>query len=126
MPWLKSSKKKASPENIPYLAGVFIDTQKSIRDRLALVVWPAEGEPTLIVCNIEEPQAQTESWIEDVRAYLEFQKRPTELLAEILNEKGLSTAPIGIEMGYLSARHFADLSRLLPDATLVACDHLFE
>ena len=43
-----------SPENVPYTAGVGIWSQKVIRDRLALVVWPREGDPTLIVATNEE------------------------------------------------------------------------
>ena len=29
-----------SPENVPYTSGVLLWTQRTIRDRLALVVWP--------------------------------------------------------------------------------------
>ena len=114
-----------SPENVPYLAGVFIDTQRSIRDRLAAVVWPRAGAPSLIVCNIEEPQAIAESWIEDVRAYVEFEQSPIELLAQVLEDKNLDDKRIGIELGYLSARFFAGLSDLLPEATFVSCEDLF-
>lgn len=113
-----------SPESVPYLAGVFIDTQRSIRDRLALVVWPRVGSPTLVVCNIEEPQAIDESWIEDVRAYVEFEHSPIEMLAQVLKEKGLDRGRIGIELGYLSARFFANLNELLPNAGFVSCERI--
>ena len=38
-----------SPENVPYTSGVLLWTQRTIRDRLALVVWPRDGDPTFIV-----------------------------------------------------------------------------
>jgi Xaa-Pro aminopeptidase len=79
----------------------------------------------LIVCNIEEPQAVAESWIEDVHAFVEFENSPIELLAQVLEDKGLHDRRIGIELGYLSARLFAELSDLLPKATFVSCDGLF-
>src|SRR5579872_482711 len=85
-----------SPENVTYTCGVTIWTQRSIRDRLAIVVWPRAGEPSIIVCNIEEPQTRTESFIQDVRSYVEFRVSPVELLAEVLREKGLATGSIGV------------------------------
>ena len=42
-----------SPENVRYASDVHIATQRSIRDRLAFVVWPKGGAPVLLVCVIE-------------------------------------------------------------------------
>ena len=50
-----------SMENVFYLSGAWISTQKAIPDRLAIVVWPREGEPALIVCAIEESLARRDS-----------------------------------------------------------------
>ena len=36
-----------SPENVPYTSGVLLWTQRTIRDRLALVVWPRDGDPNV-------------------------------------------------------------------------------
>ncbi len=58
-----------SPEKVPYTSGVGIWSQKVIRDRLALVVWSREGDPTLIVATNEEGYVQEKSWIPDVRGY---------------------------------------------------------
>jgi Xaa-Pro dipeptidase len=114
-----------SPENVTYTCGVTIWTQRSIRDRLAIVVWPRAGEPSIIVCNIEEPQTRTESFIQDVRSYVEFRVSPIELLAEVLREKGLTTGSIGVEFRYLSAHYADELRRLVPHARLSDCDELF-
>lgn len=104
-----------SPENVPYVSGCQIETQRSIRHRLALVLWPKGDDPSFVVCSIEESQAREESWIEDVRAYVEFQTTPIEVLARLLEERGLSRARVGIEIDYLSAAYFEELRRLSPE-----------
>ena len=84
-----------SPENVPYTAGVGIWSQKVIRDRLALVVWPREGEPTLIVATNEEGYVREKSWITDVRAYSQHQDSPIKLLSDVIQEKCLGAGRIG-------------------------------
>lgn len=98
-----------SPENTYYLSGAYIRTQVSIRDRLALVVWPRSGEPTLIVCNIEESLVGRESWIKDVRTYVEFAQSPINLLAAVLKERGLEGGRIGIERRFLTVEYHDEL-----------------
>lgn len=115
-----------SPENVHYLSGTKIETQVSIRDRLALVVWPLDEEPTMIVCNLEEAQARDESWIKDIRAYFEFKTLPVELLADTLRERGLTGKRTAIELGYLAARDYLLLARLLPALEPVDCSRLLE
>ncbi|MBI4277870.1 MAG: hypothetical protein HY660_05390, partial [Armatimonadetes bacterium] len=46
-----------SPEATWYLSGVVIDTQRTLLERLALVVWAREGDPIYIVCTNEQIQA---------------------------------------------------------------------
>lgn len=115
-----------SPENTYYSTDVPMLTQKIIRDRLAMVVWTQAAEPVWILCTIEEAQARAESWIKDIRGYVEFQTSPVELLADILTERQLARGRIGIEKRYLSTHYWEELQRLLPQATFVACDRLFD
>jgi len=114
-----------SPENVPYIAQTVIETQRGLRDRLVLVLWPKQQEPTLIVCTIEEPQAREESWIKDVRGYVEFKTSPVVALAEVIRERGLERGKIAIELEYLSASYFADLKQAVPHATFVAAQPFF-
>jgi Xaa-Pro dipeptidase len=81
-------------------------TQKTLPERLALIVWPRDGEPTYIVCTLEELQAEAESWITDIRSYFEFKESPVGLLAEVIREKGLAKATIGIETDFLTVNYF--------------------
>jgi Xaa-Pro aminopeptidase len=114
-----------SPENTPYTSGVFIWSQRGIRDRLAVTVWPKTGQPVMIVCSIEEPQARTESFIADVRSYVEFKTSPIEILVSVLKEMGLENSRIGFESHYLSAHFFNEMTSALPNANFVGCDELF-
>lgn len=115
-----------SPENVYYLSKTFIYTQRSIRDRLAMVLWPLGQAPSFVVCVLEEAQAKQDSWIEDVRSYFEFESLPVELLAEVLAERGLTRSRIGVEMKYLSARDFLRLQTLVPGLDMVDCSDLLE
>lgn len=114
-----------SPENTFYFSGVFIRTQVSIRERLALVVVPRQREETFIVCNIEESLARSQGWLRDVRTYVEFAQSPLEVLAQVLRERGLAEGRLGVEERYLSAAYYRGLQQQLPQADLVAADRLF-
>jgi Xaa-Pro aminopeptidase len=115
-----------SMENVFYCSGAYIRTQASIRDRLALCVIPAGAAPTLIVCDIEESLARRESWIADVRAYVEFAQSPIATLVDVLKERGLATGRIGVELRYLTAAFYQELVRLAPGWMFVAADEVFE
>jgi len=43
-----------SPDNVRYVGDVHISTQSSIRDRLALIIWPKGRDPVFVVCLVEE------------------------------------------------------------------------
>jgi len=115
-----------SLHNVLYTSGAYIHTQVSIPDRLALTVLPKKGEDALLVCNIEESLSRDESWIKDVRSYVEFAQSPVSLLVEVLKEKGLADGRIGIEKRHLTAIYFEELVEALPKAKIGAGDKVFE
>ena len=78
-----------SPENVLYFAETYIQTQKSIRDRLAIAVLPLEQEPAMIACVIEAPTVEDECWIKDRRYYFEFKESPIQFLADVLGKLGI-------------------------------------
>jgi Xaa-Pro aminopeptidase len=112
--------------NVFYTSGAYIHTQVSIPDRLALTVLPKKGEDALLVCNIEESLARDESWIKDVRSYVEFAQSPIELLVDVLKEKGFGDARIGIEKRHLTAIYYEELAKALPKAKIGAADDVLE
>jgi Xaa-Pro aminopeptidase len=115
-----------SQTNVIYTSGAVISTQTSIPDRLAMTLLPKDGEDAILVCNIERGLVRHESWIDDVRYYREFVRSPMDLLVEVLRERGLANGRIGIEKRYLTAAYHEQLLELLPEATIVGCDDLFE
>ena len=115
-----------SLENVFYTTGAFIITQRLLPERLAFNVIPRDGDPTVIVCKIEESLVARESPIKDVRTYIEFADNPADILADALLEKGLGGRNIGIEKRYLSAETFERLADRMPGSEFAACDRLFE
>jgi Xaa-Pro aminopeptidase len=112
--------------NVFYTSGAYIHTQVSIPDRLALTVLPKKGDYALLVCNIEESLARDESWIKDVRSYVEFAQSPIALLVDVLKEKGFADAHIGIEKRHLTAIYYEELAKALPKAKIGAADDVLE
>jgi len=112
--------------NVFYTSGTYIHTQVSIPDRLALTVLPKTGEDALLVCNIEESLARSESWIKDVRSYVEFAQSPVSLLVDVLKEKGLADGRIGIEKRHLTTIYYEELVNALPKAKIGAADKVLE
>jgi Xaa-Pro aminopeptidase len=113
------------PENVYYVTDPLIYTSWTLRERLALVVFPNGGQPTMIVCNLEESLVRDETWIEDVRLYVEFAESPIDVLANVLKEKDLGDKRIGIEMTYLAAAYHTRLKEHLPKINLVSSEKLF-
>jgi Xaa-Pro dipeptidase len=115
----------SSLENTYYFSGSHIMTIRAIPDRLALLLVPKNGDPTFLVCVIEESLVRKESSIEDVRPYIEFEKNPVDMLGATLDEKGLADAAIGFESRHLSAMYRERLSQVAPGATWRPFDHGF-
>jgi len=116
----------ASPENFFYLSGWKIQTQVLIRDRLALGIVTSDGATTLVVATNEETQTRRFASVDDVRPYREFEDGPMKIVAEVLEEKGLAKARLGVEMKYLTHSYFQDLQARVPAATLASCDAVFD
>jgi len=114
-----------SPENVRYSADVHIATQRSIRDRLAFVVWPRGGAPVLLVCSIEATYVQRNTWIADVRGYQEFEPGPVKALAALLTELKLDRARVAIETEYLAAAYYNDLITRCPQMKVGVAEPVF-
>lgn len=114
-----------SPENVRYAGDVHIATQRSIRDRLAFVVWPKGNPPLLLVCAIEAAYVQAESWIGEVRTYREFIDDPMAALAALLRELKIESGSVAIETGYLAAKYYLELVRQCPKLAVGSAEPLF-
>ena len=115
-----------SPENVLYSTGSWLTVHKLLRDRLAIVLLPIDKAPVFIVCGIEEDLVSTETWIKDIRPYIEFQEYPIDFLIDAIEEKNIEKGKIGIEKGYFPIEHFEKLNAGLPDAAFTDCRKIFE
>jgi Xaa-Pro aminopeptidase len=115
-----------SLENVSYLSGARMVMQRLIPDRLALLLWPADGDPAIVVCKGEDVACRDDCQIEDMRSYLEFVTSPVEVLADVIEEKGLAKGRIGLETQSLPAAYVNHLQSRLPEATLVDCRGLLD
>lgn len=126
--WLQEQKAGAviavSPENVLHTSGAYIISQRMIRDRLALAIFPLDGEPTFLVGDVVHRTAKAESWIEDTRAYREHHETPMQALAQILREKGIASGRIALETRYLPAQSYLELVGELPEATFLDAEDI--
>jgi Xaa-Pro aminopeptidase len=114
-----------SPENVRYAGDIHIATQRSIRDRLAFVVWPKGRAPVLLVCAIEAAYVHAHSWISEVRTYKEFVQDPMTALGELLRELGIESGSIAIETEYLAAKYYLQLVQQCPKLDISPAEPLF-
>lgn len=108
-----------SPENFTYASGAYILTISAIRPRLGFAVLPAKGEPFVLICSIEESLTRDESWISDIRTYVEFQDHPVDRLVDELKKNGITQGRVGIDLEYLPVASYSRLTQALPDIEFV-------
>jgi Xaa-Pro aminopeptidase len=116
----------ASPHNVFHTSGSLIITHSPIRDRLAFCITTGAGHQTLVVCGIERSLCAHDSWVEDIRTYVEFQELPTALLARTLRDLGLDRTVVGLELGYLRDAYFQELRTAAPGIEFRSCDAILE
>jgi len=115
-----------SYQNVSYFAGTYLMTQISLPDRLAYLILPKGKPPTLLVCGIETSMVRTQTDIEDLRDYVEFVDNPTEVLAKILRERGLSSGSIGVDARRIPLASGELLKEKLNGVELVSIDDEIE
>ncbi|MFQ5909151.1 MAG: M24 family metallopeptidase [Thermoplasmata archaeon] len=93
-------------ENTLYYGGSYIMTIEALPNRLAMLLIPVDEDPTFLVCNIEESLVRSQSWVNDIRTYVEFAENPADALLTLLEERGLPGKRIGIEYRHLQAAYF--------------------
>jgi Xaa-Pro dipeptidase len=106
-----------SPENFAYVTGFLSPTQPLMRWRHAMALVTADGKVALVVVDMEASTIRAKAPAgTEVAVWREFQFDAMQVLADVLVKHGLSSGRIGLEMDYLPAGDFADLSTLLPRA----------
>jgi Xaa-Pro aminopeptidase len=84
------------PEHLFYLGGFDASTYWTSQ---ALVFSTDEAsEPTLILRNVDLPLARETSWVVDTRTYHIYVDEPSDIIADVVREKGIREGRIGIDL----------------------------
>src|SRR6266550_1390519 len=114
-----------SPENFAYVTGFLSPTQPIMRWRHAMALVTAEGATALVVVDMEANTIRAKAPPgTDIAVWREFKFDAMSVLADLLRQRGLAKARIGIEMDYLPAGDFSALHDALPDASFAAAQAL--
>lgn len=106
-----------APENIAYISGFRMIGFFMYH----AVILPREGEPILVVRDVEQPAADQTSWLSRRSVYIDLED-PINATARALRELDLDGGRIGVEFStwFLTQERLAVLKALLPSATFVA------
>src|SRR2546426_1006740 len=116
-----------SGQNFTYLSGFaypgtlarHLDLADSVRG--VLLVWPRHGEPVIVLNKIAEGLTRRDSWVGRTEVYEAYSESPYRRLAQVLKGVGLGGERVGFEKNYVSAAHWEEVQRELPQLTMVDC-----
>ncbi len=117
-----------SHDNVLYSSGADLMAINML-NRLAAIILPLDSDPVFGVHANEELLSRNSTWIRDLRVYEggEWEPlKPLEFIADVLKEKNLNRARIGIEMLYLPSIYLAHLKEILPLVEFVDCQNIFD
>ena len=116
-----------SGQNFTYLSGLaypgtlarHLDLPDSVRG--VLLVWPRTGEPVILLNRIAEGLTRRDSWVKRIEVYDAYTESPYHRLAQVLEGLGLARERVGFEKNYVSAAHWEEVQRALPDMAMIDC-----
>lgn len=114
-----------SPENFAYTVGFVIPSQPIMRWRHAMSLVTSEGRKALVIVDMEESTARSRAPNGEIRVWREFKDRPMEVLATLIEDMGLATAAIGLEMDYIPGGDLKLLEEFFPEARFSPAETLF-
>lgn len=117
-----------SQNNVYYASGSNIMTISMLK-RLAAIFIPVDNDPVFGVHANEEVTARESTWIDDIRVYEGGEWEPLksmDFVANMIREKGLDDAKIGVELFDIPALCMDYLRKLLPDAEFIDCQDIFD
>jgi Xaa-Pro aminopeptidase len=115
-----------SPENFLHTSGVYVASQRMIRERLALTIFPRDGEPFAVVSSVVHRTVDRDSWLDEVVGWAEHEETPIGKLAEELRRRGLGAGRIALEKGYLAANFYEELQRELPQVEWLDAERMLD
>src|SRR5919108_4790532 len=121
-----------SGQNFTYLSGLaypgtlarHLDLADSVRG--ILLVWPRNGEPVIVLNKIAEGLTRRDSWVARTELYEAYNESPYRRLADVLKDMGLGGERVGFEKNYVSAAHWEEVQRDLPQLQMVDCTAMMD
>lgn len=121
-----------SGQNFTYLSGIaypgtlarHLDLPDSPRG--VMVLWPRHGEATIVLNTIAEGLTRRDSWINRVEVYDAYRESPYARLSRVIEAAGLARERVGFEKSYISAAHWEEVQRLLPQLQMVDCGRMMD
>lgn len=100
------------------------------KQRPMTFVLPRRGKPAMIVYGLEAGLVRDETWVEDVRGYVDV-PFPADLVVETFKDLELETGRIGCELGseqrlWLTFQEFEAIRSGLPRAQFVDASHVLK
>lgn len=100
------------------------------KQRPMTVVLPRRGKPVMMVYGLEAQLVRDETWVEDVRGYVDV-PFPAALVVDTFRDLGLESGRIGCELGdeqrlWLTFQEFEAIRAGLPNAQLVDASRLLK
>lgn len=114
-----------SQDNVTYTAGFLVPSHASNRFRRTITIIAGRSFATQIVVSVEERLAKARSRFADVRAYDQFTDNPADSLADALEEAGVGSGRIAIELDFMPALDYIRLRERLPHARFEECKDLY-
>jgi Xaa-Pro dipeptidase len=114
-----------SQDNVTYTAGFLVPSQASNRFRRTITIIAGDSFAAQIVVNVEENLARQRSRFRDIRSYNQFTQDPADVLADALEEAGVGSGQIAIELDYMPAQDYIRLTQRLPKATFIPAKDLY-
>jgi Xaa-Pro aminopeptidase len=118
--------------NFTYLAGIalpgtlarHLDIASTVRG--FMLVWPRKGEPVIVLDSFAEKVVARDSWVAKTIVYQAYVESLYTGVASVLDDLGLATARVGIELDGLSAAHCNEIQRALPKLQMVNCSRMMD
>jgi Xaa-Pro aminopeptidase len=118
--------------NFTYLAGIalpgtlarHLDIASTVRG--FMLVWPRKGEPVVVLDSFAEKVVARDSWIGQTVVYKAYVESLYTRVANVLDDLGMSRARVGFEKDGLSAAHWDEIQRALPQLKMTNCSRMMD
>jgi Xaa-Pro aminopeptidase len=118
--------------NFTYLAGIalpgtlarHLDIASTVRG--FMLVWPRKGEPVIVLDSFAEKVVARDSWITKTVVYKAYVESLYTRTANVLADLGLQNGRVGFEKDGLSAAHWEEIQRALPNLQMTDCSRMMD